>query len=125
MVTFTATGGPQGASNLRRSATLIVVLSSNRVEASAQRIVYSARALAPSLTGALRRSIDYSMSRGGTKAYVGIAAGEGDALTYWRFIEFGTHYVPSRPFFRPAAEAEAGRFGGAMTEMGRQLELSI
>jgi len=129
MFDITVTGGPEGAANLRRSATLIVRLSGNKVEASAQRIVFRARAIAPSKTGALRRSIDYSMSRGGTKAYVGIAAGEGgdggDPVQYWRFVEFGTRYAPAQPFFRPAAESEAGTFGNSMSSIGRQIEVSV
>lgn len=111
-------GIPQTTSTLRRVLNRVTGASAHVVRGSCARIVYRAKALAPVDTGALRRSITYRLQ--GTRGYVGCTAvpmPTGDRSRriwgpayYWRFVEFGTRYVTAKPFFRPAAEAERGRF---------------
>jgi HK97 gp10 family phage protein len=68
----------------------------------------TARALAPVLTGALRKSI--VATKGGKKQRGVVVrvrktariAGQKVDTFYARFVEFGTSHMPAQPFFRPA-----------------------
>jgi HK97 gp10 family phage protein len=44
---------------------------------------------------------------------------------YWRFQEFGTRYLPARPVFRPAAEAETATFIERVRAIGPRLEREL
>jgi len=68
----------------------------------AESVASNARALAPSKTGALRRSIKAKKSKfknGGAIVTVG-----GGEQYYASFIEFGTSKMAATPFLRPAIE---------------------
>lgn len=42
--------------------------------------------------------------RGGAKSKAQNETNRGGDTFYWRFLEFGTHKMPAKPFFRPAIE---------------------
>lgn len=79
-----------------------------------------AQALAPVRTGKLRASIAASSS--GLNGRVGLISKD---AYYWRFVEFGTVRIPARPFFRPAAEAEADPYVRAMAAIGPRIERDL
>lgn len=78
------------------------------VERSGREVEAAAKARAPVLTGTLRRSIHTVLSAGGLTATVG------PSVAYSAFVEFGTRYMPARPYMRPAAELVLPRFTDRM-----------
>lgn len=77
-----------------------------------QRIMQRAKQLAPVRTGALRDSIDYTITRTGRARTLHIEVG----MYYGIFQEFGTRNIRPHPFVRPAL-LEASRIWGAGISM--------
>lgn len=109
---------------LRRQPVLARKLLSQVVERSTFNVVTRARGLVPVDTGDLLHAIDSSTR--GLNGRVGItesrASGSQSPGVYWKFVEFGTVHQAARPFFRPAAEAEATPFIEAVRSIGPKLE---
>ena len=96
------------------------------VMAAAQVVQKAAKASAPKDTGVLVRSIYRTRDKANSNqvqeaAMVGVRSGKRykkkkqDAY-YWRFVEFGTKFLPARPFLRPAAESTKSQQLAAMVE---------
>lgn len=71
---------------------------------AAQAAAESARAAAPVRTGALRASLSFSPTADGAEAKTNCG--------YAALVEWGTRYIPARPFLLPGAQA-ADFFGRA------------
>lgn len=90
--------------------------------ACASRIVQRAQALVPVRTGALRNSIQVENPRAtplGETGFREIIVSAG--MFYAPFIEFGTRFMASRPYLRPAAEGERDRYTGIIARIGNEL----
>ncbi len=99
---------------------LVKAAAADVVAKSAFAVAQRARSLAPSRTGRLRAGIVSASS--GLNGRVGTNSKD---LFYWRFVEFGTVKMGARPFFRPAAEAEADSYVRAMADIGPKLERDL
>lgn len=115
---------------LRRAPELVKSLSADAIQRSSFAVASRAKALVPVQTGDLQRSIAPSRAtRGGLNGGVGITDGSGSSgrspAVYWRFVEFGTVRMPAQPFFRPAADEEAGPLVQRIRLIGQQLELDF
>lgn len=104
--------------------------SNHQVDLSTLRIANGAKLLVAVDKGLLKKSIAAIMR--GSSGYVGIrggggARGRGGAgpERYWYYIEFGTKHAAARPFFRPAAESDKGRFVSGMTSIGVEIEQGV
>ena len=78
------------------------------IESSAIRVRDDARSRAPFKTGKLKRDIRVKKSKDGLTAAV-TYMGKKRAF-YGKFIEFGTRFMPARPFLGPAWEVERPNF---------------
>lgn len=100
----------KGVDQLKRKLKMMPFVAKDEIrgalETSAQEITATAKNFAPTRTGALRNSIDYTMGReglgSGNELSVTVHAGD-DFAYYAPFVEFGTSRGASaRPFFFPA-----------------------
>jgi len=121
-VTMTLTGMEGLQRALTSAPDLVKVGASDAVQKTAFSVAQRARALVPVRSGALKDHIGWA-SRS-TSGRVGVEGGKGaqDPSHYWRYVEFGTRYMPARPFFRPAADAEADTYVERLRRVGRDLE---
>lgn len=79
-------------------------------------VVEDARSRAPKDTGAMARGIKRSISKKTLEARVSAGGMVGGVDTYYaQFIEFGTKYMPARPFLFPACRAHEERIGDALS----------
>lgn len=74
------------------------------LRARGQIVLERARSLAPSLTGALRDSLQAELGPANERARVVI----GTEIAYAAFVEFGTEDTPAVPYLRPALESVRG-----------------
>jgi HK97 gp10 family phage protein len=95
------------------------------VQTTAFAIAQRARALVPVKTGALKSAITSAAIKTNGRVGLSGAKGEKNPAFYWRFVEFGTRHMPARPFFRPAADAEAEAFVARVREIGPALERDL
>ena len=105
---------------LKTAPEMVSAQSAIAITASAEAIAARARDMVPFASGTLWSSIVVdrtyaSVLQGG----VGISSKD---AYYWRFVEFGTKYMPARPFFRPAAEAEQNTYVDRFRQIGARLE---
>lgn len=96
--------------------------ASSAVAASTFAVAQRARALVPVDSGDLQRSITTSNIVRGLTGRVGLNTPD---TSYWRYVEFGTRFMPARPFFRPAAEMERESFIQRMRAIGPRLERDL
>lgn len=96
--------------------------ASSAVASSTFAIAQRARALVPVDTGDLQRSITTSTVVRGLTGRIGLSTPD---TSYWRYVEFGTRFMPARPFFRPAAEMEREGFIQRMRSIGPRLERDL
>lgn len=96
--------------------------ASSAVASSTFAVAQRARTLVPVDTGDLQRSITTSTVVRGLTGRVGLSTPD---TSYWRYVEFGTRFMPARPFFRPAAEMEREGFIQRMRQIGSRLERDL
>lgn len=101
---------------LKRAPELVKAESQQAVRVSTFAIAQRARALAPQDTGRLRAAISSSARGQSGRVLIDKSA------HYWRFVEYGTVTMPSRPFIRTAAELESGDFVQRVRMIGSKLE---
>lgn len=120
-VTMSLTGMDALQRALKTAPDLVKDLASDAVLKTAFATAQRARALVPVRTGALKAAITSAATA--TNGRVGLSGGE--AAFYWRFVEFGTRYMPARPFMRPAADAEADDYVARIRDIGPKLERDL
>lgn len=77
--------------------------SQQTIDTTAFQIARDASRRAPRRTGKLQNAITWKSRPRSTSAIVAV-----DSLAfYWKYFEYGTVKMESRPMFRPAAEANA------------------
>lgn len=111
---------------MRAAPEVVRAHASQAVASSTFAVAQRARTLAAFDTGALRSAI--SSAAIGLNGRVGVGGGSINGRepgVYWRFVEFGTIYKSARPFFRPAAEAEANGFIERMRAIGPRVERDL
>jgi HK97 gp10 family phage protein len=110
---------------LVRAPELVKTHAASAVAASAFAVAQRARALVPVASGDLKASIESAST--GLSGRIGLVAlgGPTGPSYYWRFVEYGTKYVPARPFFRPAVESEREGFIDRMRKIGPTLERDL
>lgn len=80
-----------------------------------------AKRLVPVLTGALKRSITYTMPEGGSRSHtrVVLIGFKPPVSRRAHITEFGTKRSAAKPFLRPALDGQAGK---AITAMGAEIK---
>ena len=79
-------------------------------------VVEDVRSRAPKDTGAMARGIKRSVSRKNLEAKVSAGGTVRGVDTYYaQFVEFGTKYMPARPFLYPACRAHEERIGDVLS----------
>ena len=86
----------------------------NVVKAHGASLQRNAQRNAPVRTGNLRRSIGLDIEDGGFAAVVTARA------DYAAYVEYGTRYMPEKPFLRPAFEQEEDSFKKDITNLLRK-----
>jgi HK97 gp10 family phage protein len=124
-VTMTLTGMEGLQRALKTAPDLVQLGASDAVQKTSFAVAQRARALVPVRTGDLKNHIGSASRK--TSGRVGVEGGTGktDPATYWRYVEFGTRYMPARPFFRPAADAETNDYIERLRRVGRDLERDL
>lgn len=93
------------------------------IDVTAFQIAREAAGKAPVRTGLLRRSIAWKSRPRSLSAVVGV---DNPDAFYWKFLEYGTVHIASRPMFRPAAIAmerdHQQRMTRALQQAADQLE---
>lgn len=114
----------------RRQPALVRARLGQIVSATSFSLAQRAKSSVPVDTGALQsaiRAIGGSGLRGGVAIDSGTIRGRQPEV-YWRFVEYGTVRVSSRPFLRSAAEAEfpavEARLRSLASDMERDLSVS-
>lgn len=110
---------------LVRAPEMVKTHATSALTTSAYSIAQRAKSLVPVATGTLQRAITYRVSRDGLSSNVGLEKSDFESTFYWRFVEFGTRFLPARPFFRPAAEMERDVFIQRMRSIGPRLERDL
>jgi len=120
-VTMTLTGMNVLQSALVKAPDQVQVRAGDAVLKTGFAIAQRARTLVPVRTGRLKGAI--ASATRGTSGRVGLSGGP--EVHYWRYVEFGTRYMPARPFFRPAADAESTGFVDRIRAIGPALERDL
>lgn len=93
--------------------------SSDAIRETTFNVADQMRRYVPVHEGHLLRAIEAAVPvRTGLNGRVLIGAGG----FHWRFVEYGTRFMPARPFIRPAAEHQAGPYVNRFHEIARRLE---
>jgi HK97 gp10 family phage protein len=125
-VTMSLTGMDALQRALKTAPDTVQLYAADAVTKTGFAIAQRARALVPvGATGALKRAIasaPASTTRSGPSGRVGLDSPE---VFYWRYVEFGTVRVRARPFFRPAADAEADDYVARIRAIGPALERDL
>ena len=96
-------------------------ISRRAIVAVAREVRDDIRSAAPVDEGTLRKAVRSRREKGGKdRAEAGIRITEGaearhDAF-HWRFVEFGTQYIPPVPFILPTIKAWRPKVGGAFVK---------
>jgi HK97 gp10 family phage protein len=110
---------------LQAAPAAVQELASDAVTKTGFAIAQRARALVPVRTGALKAAIGSTPARKTASGPSGRVGTTTPDAWYWRFVEFGTVRTPARPFFRPAADAEADDYVARIRAIGTQLERDL
>lgn len=106
------------AAQLEGSGRKVERQASTEVIAAALDTQNDAKALAPVLTGTLRRSIH--TTNGDDRPFmpgVDLVAEVGPSVDYGAYVEFGTANQRAQPYMQPAADKNAPRFVEALRRM--------
>ncbi len=94
---------------------------SGAIRESTYAIADRARSLVPRDSGDLYRAIEAQPPAATGSSLIGRVGLADRSVFYWRFLEYGTRHMAARPFFRPAAEGESGKFVGRLHAIGPKL----
>ena len=123
-VKLTLTGMEKLQNALKNAPEVARSHASSAIAASTFAVAQRARSLVPVDTGTLRNAIE--SNRPNVKGLVGrVGLNSSAARGYWFFVEFGTRYMPARPFFRTAAELEREALIQRMRLIGPQIERDL
>lgn len=112
---------PRVARNLMRAT----------VQAVASNIAKDAKKQAPRLTGNLQRAIKARRKKSPpdkptSLVIVGEGKGHKPDAFYWKFVEYGTQYIPPAPFIGPAKQrAQANMKTMLVEEFGKKFEKQL